>query len=261
MSPETEEYENFYKTIDREKEYTPWTKATEHSHFNALKSFVSKYDLENKQCLEIGSSKGIFQDLVINYTGVDISENLISYYHKPYKCISSGKKYPFSDGSFDAIWTIAVHEHIPDLEFALHELIRVMKTGGVLFFAPAWQCRPWAAQGYAVRSYADLSLSEKLIKISLPLRDSLLWRSLQIFPKRLLSLLSFSLGYKSEKMRIKKLKPNYEKLWTSDSDACNSIDPYDSILWFESHGLKCLNYPLHIQAFFVRTGHLIFKKI
>jgi len=37
------------------------------------------------------------------------------------------------------------------------------------------------------------------------------------------------------------LNPNYEKYWVRDSDAVNSIDSHEAILWFLSRGDECLN--------------------
>lgn len=235
-------------------------KAESHSHFQALNAFITEYGLRSKKCLEIGSAAGIFQDMVDDYTGADVSEEVRPHYHKPYVVVKDAR-YPFPDGSFEAIWTIATYEHIPDLDSAMRELARLLKPGGLLFFSPAWQCRPWAAEGYAVRPYADFGLKGKLIKALIPLRDNVAWRSLWIFPKRMIRHLAFILGHKPREIKHRKLKANYETFWTSDSDACNSIDPHDAILWLCCHGFRCLSHPLHLKAFFVRTGELVFQRI
>ncbi|MGC8604704.1 MAG: class I SAM-dependent methyltransferase [Desulfomonilaceae bacterium] len=67
--------------------------------------------------------------------------------------VAEGNRYPYDDQMFDAIWTITVFEHIPHLQQALLEIKRLLKPSGVLLFAPAWQCRPWAADGFDVRPY------------------------------------------------------------------------------------------------------------
>ena len=244
-----ETYAHDYSTMSPEQ----------HPYYAGLKAFVKKHDLENKRCLEIGSSGGFFQDMVDDYWGTDIAESLAKFYHKPYR-VASNASYPFKDEMFDAIWTITVYEHIPDLQQALLEIKRLLKPGGVVFFAPAWQCRAWAAGGYAVRPYGDLDWKGKLIKASIPLRDSVLWRSLFIFPKRLIRQALFMMGYKFNEIRYKKLQANYETYWVSDSDACNSIDPHDAILWFLSHGFESVSHPSPLQRFFVRNGILVFKK-
>jgi SAM-dependent methyltransferase len=230
-----------------------------HSKYDELESFINRFQLNNKRCLEIGSSGGFFQDMVRDYYGTDVAESLANYYHKPYR-VSQGPTFPFEDEMFDAIWTINVFEHIPQLSEAMLELKRLLKPGGVLLFSPAWQCRPWAADGYAVRPYRDFDIMGKLIKASIPTRNSILWRLILIFPKRLLRHLSFAMGHRYTEIKYIKLKPNYDVYWTSDSDACNSIDPHDAILWFLSNGFECISHPTHISVFFVRTDGLIFRK-
>ena len=233
--------------------------AKDNSHYGALKAFIDNYALQDKTCLEIGSSGGFFQDMVPDYYGTDIADSLSQYYHKPYR-VAEGTRYPFEDAKFDAIWTFAVYEHIPHLQQALLEIKRLLKPGGILLFTPAWQCRSWAADGYAVRPYSDFGLKGKFIKASIPVRDSILWRSFFIFPKRIYRHLTFRLGYKYKEIRYKKIKANYEIFWTSDADACNHIDPHDAILWFESHGLECLSHPMDLRALLVQTGGIILRK-
>lgn len=255
------DYKSFYDERRHETYAHDYHKlrAEDHSHYSDLKAFIDRFQLQDKKCLEIGSSGGFFQDMVDDYWGTDIAENLAKYYHKPYR-VASGSHYPFENEMFDAIWTITVYEHIPELQEALLEIKRLLKPGGVVLFAPAWQCRAWAADGYAVRPYSDFGWKGKLIKASIPIRNSIIWRSLFIFPKRFVRHLLFLLGYRFKEIRYRKLKANYDIYWTSDSDACNSIDPHDAILWFLSHGFECLSHPTHLSAFFVRTGALIFRK-
>ena len=256
------DYLNFYdgRRSETYKDDYEKFKAEDHSYFHLLNDFIDQYELKGKKCLEIGSSGGYFQDFVVDYSGTDVAESLAQYYHKPYK-VCSGGTYPFESAAFDAIWTITVYEHIPELQDAMKEIHRLLKPGGVVFFAPAWQCRPWAADGYPVRPYSDFDWKGKLIKASIPIRDSVLWRSLFIFPTRLTRLTFYLLGHRFDTIRYKKIKANYETYWTTDADACNSIDPFDAILWFKSNGFECLSHPTTLSSFFVRTGVLIFKKI
>ncbi len=253
-------YRQFYEQIDRETEYSVVARAEDHAAFPMLSGFVEHYDLAEKRCLEVGASKGLFQDLVQDYTGLDIAESLSVHFHKPFQVVRDDGTYPFDDASFDAIWSWAVFEHIPDIEQALHELTRVLKPGGLIYFAPAWQCRPWAAEGYPVRPYSDFDWKGKLIKASIPLRDSVLWRSLWLFPKRVWRHLRFLVGDRARPLRTRRLEPNYEHHWTSDGDAVHSIDPHDAILWFEGHGVRCLSHPPHLRALLVRTGGIVLQK-
>ena len=220
----------------------------DHFHYRDLRNFIDRFHLKGKTCLEIGSAGGNFQDLVDDYYGTDIAESLARYYHKPYR-VSQGPTYPFPDGMFDAIWTLFVYEHIPDLQTSLLQIKRLLKPGGVLLFAPAWQCRPWAADGYAVRPFGDFDWRGKLIKASIPIRDNFVWRSLCLFPGRIRRHLQFLGGRASDEIEYKKLEANYDIYWTIDADACNSLDPHAAIIWFLKHGFRCLSQPTNLRVF------------
>jgi len=58
--------------------------------------------------------------------------------------------------------------------------------------------------------------------------------------------------------RYKKPAPNYATFWISDSDAVNSMDPFEAILWFVSRGDRCLSHPLLKKHISVR-GVLVFQ--
>lgn len=187
------------------------TDPTKHSHYRLLKNFIDTYALNNKKCLEIGSARGLFQDMVLDYTGTDIADSVKNNYRKPYVISNANGKYPFEDNSFDAIWTITVYEHIPELNEAINEIRRILKPGGVVLFAPAWGCTPWAAEGYPVRPYSDFGIQGKIIKFTIPIKSSLIWRLIFKIPKRLFIHFIYILGYRYHKIQYKKLKPNWEK--------------------------------------------------
>jgi len=235
-------------------------KPEEFAWYSMLQNFLNNYSLRDKKWLEIGSARGLLQDTVEDYTGVDIAESTKVYYHKPYY-VATKEQYPFENESFDVIWTFDVFEHIPHLQIAMEEIKRILNSGGVVLFKPAWQCRSWAADGYEVRPYSDFNFTGKIIKSIIPLRDSFIYRALKLFPKRLYRHMLFLLGHKFKLIKYKKITPNWEILWTSDSDACNSIDPHDAILWFESNGFKCLNLSTNKEKLFFKTGELIFQKV
>jgi len=249
----------FYERIDRRSVYTTEDRAEEHTFYPLLMRFLDKWELQSRRCLEIGSSKGLFQDVVDDYTGVDIAESLSSFYHKKFIPVLDAHL-PFSKDSFDAIFTYAEHEHIPDLETALPEIVRVLKPGGVCLFAPAWHNRSWFAQGYAVRPYSDLPWQGKLIKFSIPFRDFILICWPRIFLRRLTHLLLYAISPRDIPIRYKKLKANYDQFWQSDSDACNSLDPFDVILWFRSRGIICHGQENLLKALYFRSPSLELQK-
>lgn len=256
------EFKEFYSKEYHSKATNPAARPEEHNFYPELKKFVTDFNLEDKKILEIGSAAGQFQDIVRDYAGFDVAENLRRFYRKPFFVDKEGESYPFKDKTFDAIFSISVFEHIPEIDRALNESLRVLKKGGLFLFKPAWQVRPWAAENYAVRPYRDFGLRGKLIKFSILWRDALFFRLLFIVPKRVWRTVKFILNKESqEKLDYRKLKANYEKFWDADSDACNSIDPHAAVLWFMAHDCEVLNHPGLFKSFFVRSGPLVIRKL
>ncbi len=99
-----------------------------------------------------------------------------------------------------------------DIMHALREMKRVLKTEGIVFFRPAWNCRPWAGEGFKVRPYSDFKFFGKLYKASIPFRNNIIYRSLLTFPKRFFYMLLFLINKNSFKKKLiySKIKANYE---------------------------------------------------
>jgi SAM-dependent methyltransferase len=250
----------FYQNIDRDTVYSSETNPDRHPFYRMFLDYITKYDLKDSKLLEIGSSKGLFQDLVADYTGLDISSNLSKYYHRNF-VVASGSHLPFVSESFEGIFTYATYEHIPEIETALEEIIRILKTGGICLFAPAWHTRSWFAKGYPVRPYAKLSFKEKIIKFSICFKDFFLFRGSFVFCRRLFHLVKHFYHYgKVRPLEYKKLEPNYDVYWQSDSDACNSLDPFDVVLWFKTRGIFCNGYEGWLKMLFIRTYALELQK-
>jgi SAM-dependent methyltransferase len=222
----------------------------------ALEAFVNDFKLrDSAKVMELGCGRGAFQDLVHDYTGVDVTDSVKPYIRKTL-VQASADGLPFADNTFDTGWSIYVLEHVPDVHNALVQIRRVMKSGALLFLMPAWQCRPWAAQGYEVRPYSDFDFGGKLYKASVPIRKSVLWRSMYIFPRR--AWRSLSAGRPSH-FSCQRLEPNYEKYWVADADAVHSMDPFEMMLWFTSRGDEIVNYPTFTNRFFMRSGPIIVR--
>jgi SAM-dependent methyltransferase len=203
-----------------------------------VSAFVKQFNLSDKQVLEIGSGRGYLQDVAQNYTGLDISATVARFYHKKF-ILGSATAMPFTDDSFDGVWSIWVFEHVPNPEQAFREARRVTRDNGVLFLLPAWNCTSWAAEGYQVRPYSDFHTVGKIIKASIPLRSSPPFVTMSIVPNRMVRNLVSNFG--PTKLRYRRLSPNYDKYWVPDSDAVNSMDRYEAMLWFLSRGDECLN--------------------
>ena len=220
-------------------------------------NFVKRYDLRDKAILEIGSGNGYLQDMVKNYTGLDIASTLARHYHKKF-VVGSATALPFPDNSFDAIWSIWVFEHVPNPEQAFAEARRVIKDGGVMFLLPAWNVPPWARTGYNIRPYEDLKWWEKVVKATIPLRASITFQAVSTIPVR--AVRAAVAGFGPTRLRYRRLEPNYERYWQADSDAVNSIDSHEAVLWFTTRGDECLScrdsiiLPLDGDALIVRVN-------
>lgn len=247
----------FYDEVYRGSRYASFASVEQHFAGRQLRSFVAEHAAAGKRCLEVGSGRGVFQDLVEDYTGVDLSESVASCYRKPFFS-ASAESLPFPDSNYDVVWSITVLEHIPNPEQALREIRRVLRTDGLLYLQPAWNCRSWICEGIPVRPYSTLTLRQKLVKFSLPVRDSLWFRAALALPRRLLR--SGIGGLKrTERLKFKRLPADYSTFWMVDSDACASIDPFDAIQWFRSQGDLVLSHPRWRDAFLSRSEPLIVK--
>ena len=144
----------FYQRVYEKGGYADFNSPEEHFAYRELSQFVDAYKLQSQKCLEVGCGRGLFQDLVVDYTGVDLSNAVAHRMHKPFVACDAASL-PFATGLFDALWSVTVLEHVPDPEAALTEMRRVLKPGGLLFLKPAWHCRSWICEGIPVRRPLD----------------------------------------------------------------------------------------------------------
>jgi SAM-dependent methyltransferase len=207
--------------------------AEEHPFFAVLQAFIDQYRLENKKCLEVGSGRGAFQDMVIDYTGVDISNVAGQYFYKPF-CQASAEYLPFQDECFDGIWSYAVLEHIPTPEQAMEEMLRVLKPGGFIFLSPSWRVPPWRPQGYDVRGYEYLNLRGKMVKSMLTVLNFVWMRGIFWILRRLFREFRWMVCKRPTDLMYFKMEPNFNEFLLPDSDACVSLDNHEAILWFIS---------------------------
>jgi SAM-dependent methyltransferase len=145
---------------------------------------------------------------------------------------------PLASASCRFVFSVQTLEHIPSADRAFEEIDRVLAPGGVAYLAPAWHCRPWIVDGIPVRPYCDLTWKQRVVKISLPIRDSVVFRATASIPWRVWRRLTQPAP---GPLRFTRLRANYEQFWMSDSDACASIDSHEAILFFERRGYEILN--------------------
>lgn len=248
----------FYRRVYETAGYSDGNSPQEHFAYRELSQFVDDFELQDRKCLEVGCGRGLFQDLVVDYTGVDLSSSVAPLLHKPFIACDA-TRLPFETGTFDALWSVTVLEHVPDPEAALNEMRRVLKPGGLLFLKPAWHCRAWFCEGIPVRSYRDLTVRQRWIKATLPIRDSLPFRAATTLPLRVTHWLRSFMTRVPAPLHFHRLPANYNTFWMVDSDAAVSLDPFDTILWFRDRGDEVLTHTSFWAAFMSRSEALVVR--
>ncbi len=102
-------------------------------------------ELSSFNLLDIGSSTGImtneYSKYFTNTVGIDIDQEAVEFSKKNYKkesleflCVPI-EELDYSDGHFDVITCSHIYEHVPDANELLKEIYRLLKPGGVCYFA------------------------------------------------------------------------------------------------------------------------------
>ncbi|MEK7801706.1 MAG: methyltransferase domain-containing protein, partial [Pseudomonadota bacterium] len=111
-----------------------------------LKRLVEYVDIPGGSILDIGCGGGTITNFLADtypntrVSGCDISKSAISiakkHAHKrtSFGVIADGK-FPYKDKFFDACICFDVLEHVPDPDLFLSETKRVLKKGGLIYFA------------------------------------------------------------------------------------------------------------------------------
>lgn len=119
-----------------------------------LKSLTESIKLNGGTLLDIGCGGGILTESLPYYYpktkihGCDVSKTAIHYAKKfgsgkvSYGVIQS-KKLPYKDNSFDTCICLDVMEHIPDIDFFLKEVKRVLKNKGKFFLLVPCEGQPF----------------------------------------------------------------------------------------------------------------------
>jgi ubiquinone/menaquinone biosynthesis C-methylase UbiE len=227
-----------------------------------IQRFVKEYELEEKKVLEVGAGSGLLQDIVADYTALDISPTARRFFHKPF-VEASATDMPFANDTFDALWSVTVLEHIPSPEKALAEMRRVVKPGGYLLLYPAFDVSRYAANGYRVRPYSDFTVSGKVVKATSSVAEFKPAHYLYYHQVRVLRCISARLTGGPTRLRFIRLTPNYDDYWEPDSDATTSVSNYELYLWFNSRGDKCTNCPSEARLVLrdVPLPYLVIRKL
>ena len=101
--------------------------------------------LDSLSVLNVGGSTGIIDEYLSRYfhkvTGVDIDEKAILYAKSNFQKenlifeIGDAMDMKYKQNSFDVVVCSQVYEHVPDANILMSEIFRVLKPGGIVYFA------------------------------------------------------------------------------------------------------------------------------
>jgi len=208
----------------------------------ALSALQSQIEIDGPT-LEIGTGRGALQGIGGSYVAVDYSLTALRQWIKAVhqRVCASAERLPFFDNTFRLIFSVACLEHVPNASAAFDEIDRVLKPGGMAYLAPAWHCVQYNCDGVPVRPYRDLSLRNKFVKATLPLRRSRIFKAAASVPRRIARRLQWRFsGSHPAQFRFTRLRPDYKTFWLSDSDACSRLDSHEACLFFRSRGYQII---------------------
>ena len=109
-----------------------------------LRDFYSG-DIENLTVLDIGSSTGIIARVLSNHfgkvVGINIDKPAVEYAANQFSdrnisfSVADSMDLAFEADQFDVVICAQVYEHVPDAAQLMREIHRVLKPGGVCYFA------------------------------------------------------------------------------------------------------------------------------
>jgi SAM-dependent methyltransferase len=210
--------------------------------------------------LELGCGKAPLQAIHAKYVGLEFSRLALASVPDGVRIINGDMQVlPFKANSVGFIFSWAAIEHVPHPEQVFEEIARVLRPGGVALIAPAWNCRPWAAKGLPARQYRELGWRSRLEKLTIPIRDSLVWRAAWAAPFRFARELK-ALSNVPLPFKYRRLTPNLTEYVYTDCDAFTSMDPHAAILYFATRGWDILSHPSRRARLLSRHEPIVVKK-
>jgi len=235
-----------------------------------VKSYIDAYAADpHAVVVEIGCGLGHLHSCHGNWMGFEYSSTAVSlakelHGNKLNILDGDARKLPLESNTVDFLFSFAALEHIPEVEKAFSEIERILKPGGIAVIAPAWNCRAWTVKKLEQRPYADLSISEKVGKYLIPLRNNLFFRMACSIPARLARESKLLFGRAPIPLDYKRLEPDFS-LWDrfphiSDDDAFVSMDAHAALIYFASRKWQAISHPSFWKRISVRSSEIVVKK-
>jgi len=208
---------------------------------------------------ELGPGRGPFHVRANCHIAVDLSLVALAALEDGIRVQADAQALPFRSASIDAMFSVAMLEHIPEPERVLAEIDRCLRPGGRALLYPAWYVRPWTSSGLHLASYRELGARNRLRKLSIPVRNSRLMQFAGVFPRRALAESRVARGQHIG-LSFQRLHPNLEAYVTTDSDAFVSLDPHAVASYFRSRGYTIVGYETALSRVFYRYEPVVIRK-
>ena len=210
--------------------------------------------------LELGCGRGALAGSVAHYNGLDLSLPALTEVPRNFRPLCADMEVlPIASASIGYIFSFAAIEHVPNPDRVMAEIERVLRPGGVALLAPAWHCRPWAAEGLEFRPMSELTRSQRIRKRLIPFRNNVLWRGAFEFPRRLWREVRMT-SRQPLSFEYHRLEPNLDSYVGTDCDAFTSMDPHAAILYFTSRGWDVPSHPDRRTRLLSRAEPVVVRK-
>lgn len=111
-----------------------------------LADYFGSERIASLDILDVGASLGVIDNHLAQYfhsvTGIDIDERAIAHATTTYReqenlafSIGDAMDIPYEGSQFDIVVCSQVYEHVPNAEHMMSEIFRVLKPGGICYFA------------------------------------------------------------------------------------------------------------------------------
>ena len=110
-----------------------------------LQDFFGQTPLPSLSLLDVGSSTGIIDNYLADHiskvTGIDIDKEAIQFAQTKFKKhnlqfkVDDLMDLSFPDNALDVVICTQIYEHVPDAHKMIMEIFRVLKPGGICYFA------------------------------------------------------------------------------------------------------------------------------
>ncbi len=217
----------------------------ESKHYHPYLDLITRYASSPGNLLDIGCGTGYSSSLIAQtgkaVVGLDLSHMFLcdgGYKDKINLIAADCSKLPFKEESFGFVGACAVIEHIPNLEEALTEMVRVLKPGGSIIIKSPNLLSPFIP----VRALLNLVVGRPGIPVfAETMRQglrTLLFNTSMSFKKMISSKIDFTVRY-----------PDLTSPEKPDADAANLATQLEIKRFFRRAGLSIVTRPLVGKTF------------